>query len=139
MPNSELIDLDPATVMEDVKLDKLKKALRAAYELAAENHPLSFYKEVLQNYQEDLIQQEKAKAAKAAATPKGKKTKAADEADEDIEMEDVADAEETPAKDKKAKKRKAEDAAEVRWRERAVPKLQQPADLLSDAAAFRLG
>lgn len=110
MPNSDLIDLDPATVL-DVKLDKMRKTLQAAHELAAKHHPLSYYKELLQNFQEDLIQQEKAKAAKAA-TPKGKKSKAVDD-DGDVEMADAADSDETPAKDKKAKKRKAEESAEV--------------------------
>lgn len=110
VPNTDLIELDPATVL-DVKMDKMRKTLQAAHQLASENHPLSYYKEVLQNYQEELIEQEKAKAAKAA-TPKGKKTKAASEEDEDVDMEDAPDAE-TPAKDKKAKKRKAEDSAEV--------------------------
>jgi len=74
VPNTELIELDPETVL-DVKMDKMRKTLQAAHHLAAESHPLSFYKEVLQNYQEELIEQEKAKAAKAA-TPKGKKSKA---------------------------------------------------------------
>lgn len=109
-----MIDLDPATVLDNVNLEKMRKPLQAAHQLAAENHPLSYYKEVLQNYQEELIEQEKAKAAKAA-TPKGKKSKAASEDTEDVEMED-APAAETPAKDKKAKKRKAEDNAEVSWR-----------------------
>ncbi len=111
VPNTELIELDPETVL-DVKMDKMRKTLQAAHHLAAESHPLSFYKEVLQNYQEELIEQEKAKAAKAA-TPKGKKSKAISEDDEDIDMEDAPAVEETPAKDKKAKKRKAEESAEV--------------------------
>ena len=106
-----MIELDPATVL-DVKLDKMRKTLQAAHHLASESHPLSYYKEVLQNYQEELIEQEKAKAAKAA-TPKGKKSKAVSEDDEDIDMEDAPEVDETPAKDKKAKKRKAEDSAEV--------------------------
>jgi siderophore synthetase component len=119
VPNTELIDLDPATVL-DVKLDKMRKTLQAAHHLAAEQHPLSYYKEVLQNYQEELIQQEKAKAAKAA-TPKGKKSKAVSEEDEDVEMEDaVAEGDETPIKDKKAKKRKAEDSAEVPLPDRSL-------------------
>jgi len=118
VPNTELIDLDPATVL-DVKLDKMRKTLQAAHHLAAENHPLSYYKEVLQNYQEELIEQEKAKAAKAA-TPKGKKSKAVTEEDEDVEMEDAPEMDETPAKDKKAKKRKAEGSAEVGFPVRRV-------------------
>lgn len=120
MPNSELIDLDPAAVQEDVKAGKMKKALHAAHELAAKQHPLSFYKEVLQNYQEELIQKERAKAAKAA-TPKGKKSKAVED-DEDVEMADAPEPEETPAKDKKAKKRKAEESAEVSCSSRLIGK-----------------
>ncbi|KAJ4295695.1 hypothetical protein N0V88_004397 [Collariella sp. IMI 366227] len=110
VPNTELIDLDPATVME-VKVDKMRKTLQEAHKLAAKNHPLSFYKEVLHSFQEELIEQSKAKAAKAAATPKGKKTKAASEEDEDVDMEDAPEVEKTPA-NKKAKKRKAEDSVE---------------------------
>lgn len=107
MPNSDLIDLDPEAI-KDVKVEK-KKALQAAYNLAAEQHPLSYYKNLLKSYQDDLIQQEKARAAKAA-TPKGKK-KAASEEDEDVEMEDSPGAEETPAKD--TKKRKAGEGVDV--------------------------
>ncbi|KAK4099789.1 hypothetical protein N658DRAFT_487379 [Parathielavia hyrcaniae] len=120
VPNTELIELDPATVL-DVKMDKMRKTLQAAHHLASENHPLSFYKEVLQNYQEELIEQEKAKAAKAA-TPKSKKSKAVSEEDEDVEMEDAGEASETPAKDKKTKKRKAEESAETPQRSESVKK-----------------
>ncbi|KAK4237851.1 hypothetical protein C8A03DRAFT_34150 [Achaetomium macrosporum] len=121
VPNTELIELDPATVLQDVKLDKMRKSLQIAHQLAAENHPLSYYKELLQNYQEELIEQEKAKAAKAA-TPKGKKTKAASDEDEDVDMADAPDVEETPAKDKKAKKRKADESAETPQRSDSVKK-----------------
>jgi hypothetical protein len=115
VPNSDLIDLDPATVM-DVKMDKMRKDLQVAHELASHNHPLSHYKELLQQFQEDLMEQEKAKEAKAAAkaTPKGKKAKAAAGEDGDVDMDDAADEDGTPPKEKKsAKKRKAEDTAEV--------------------------
>jgi len=99
-------------------MEKMRKDLVLAHELAAKNHPLSHYKDLLHQFQEDLMEQEeKAKEAKAAkATPKGKKGKAAADADEDgdVEMEDAADEDGTPPKEKKAKKRKAEDTAEVR-------------------------
>jgi hypothetical protein len=112
VPNTELIELDPATVLQDVKLEKMRKTLQVAYQLAAENHSLDYYKELLQTYQEELIQAEKEKAAKAA-TPKGKKSKAASEEYDDVDMADAPDVGETPAKDKKAKKRKADESAEV--------------------------
>ncbi|KAL1837431.1 hypothetical protein VTJ49DRAFT_3783 [Mycothermus thermophilus] len=117
VPNTELIDLDPQTVL-DVKLDKMRKDLQLAHKLAAEQHPLSYYKELLQSYQEELIEQEKAKAAKLA-TPKGKKSKArAASEDEDVEMEDAP--EEDPKKS--AKKRKAEGSAETPQRADSVKK-----------------
>ncbi|KAL2134752.1 hypothetical protein VTI74DRAFT_10908 [Chaetomium olivicolor] len=120
VPNTELIDLDPETVL-DVKMDKMRKTLQEAHKLAAAQHPLSYYKEVLQNFQEELIEQSKAKAAKAAATPKGKKAKAVSEEDEDVDMEDVPEVDQTPA-NKKAKKRKAEDSAETPQRSDSVKK-----------------
>lgn len=101
-----------------MKSDKMRKDLQAAHDLAAEHHPLSYYKDVLHQFQEDLIEQEKARAAKAA-TPKGKKSKSAAAAaedgdeDEDVEMADAADDDGTTPKEKKVKKRKAEDSAEV--------------------------
>lgn len=109
--NTELIELDPEAI-KDIKMDKMRKDLAAAHRLAAETHPLSYYKDVLQNFQEELLELEKAKAAKAAATPKGKKSKAAVSEDEDVEMADASD--EQPQTDKKkAKKRKAEEPVEV--------------------------
>lgn len=136
MPNTELIELDHSTVL-DVKLDKMKKTLQAAHHLAAENHPLSYYKELLQNYQEDLIQQEKERAAKAA-TPKGKKSKTVSDEDEDVDMED-ASATETPAKDKKAKKRKAEESAEVSLLVAVMGGCWRLTDLLADTTALGFG
>ncbi len=90
--------------------DKMRKDLQAAHELASHNHPLSFFKHVLQQFQEEL---EQAKAAQLVAqtTPskKSKKTKAAaEEEEEDVEMPDV-DEEEAAGKEKKPKKRKADD------------------------------
>jgi hypothetical protein len=136
VPNTELIELDPETVL-DVKLDKMRKTLQAAHHLAAKSHPLSYYKEVLQSYQEELIEQEKAKAAKAA-TPKGKKTKVVSEDDEDVEMEDAPEAE-TPAKDKKAKKRKAEGSVEVSSTGRPLGGSAHRLTTIADAAACRFG
>ena len=114
--NAELIDLDPDTV-QDAKTEKMRKDLQAAHDLAAENNDLDFYKGVLQQFQEDLIEQEKTKAAKAAATPKSKKSKAvaAVDEDDDVDMAEAGeDEDEQPiVKEKKPKKRKAEEAAEA--------------------------
>ncbi|KAK4131873.1 hypothetical protein BT67DRAFT_137269 [Trichocladium antarcticum] len=117
VPNTDLIELDPKTVL-DVKMDKMKKALQAAHHLAAKSHPLSHYKEVLQSYQEDLIEQEKARAAEEATAT----SKALNDDGEDFEMEDAPTGLETPAKSKKAKKRKAEDSVETPQRSESVKK-----------------
>ncbi len=111
VPNSDLIELDPETVL-NVKMDKMRKDLQAAHKLAAENHPLQYFKGVLQEFQEDLLAKQKAKEAKAA-TPSKKKKKEAEEAeDEDEEMADADDG--TEGKEKKSsKKRKAEENIEV--------------------------
>jgi hypothetical protein len=103
-----LTDLDPATVMDNLA-DKMTKDLRLAYEVASNGHSLEHFKEVLQQFQEDLV----AKAEAKAQTPakKGKKGKAAVEDDEDVEMADAAD--EGPAAEKKSKKRKADEETPV--------------------------
>jgi hypothetical protein len=112
VPNSDLIDLDPDTVIEG-KSDKMRKDLQAAYDLAAENNDLRFYKEVLQRYQEEQLEKQRQRAAKAA-TPKSKKAKVVTDDDEDVEMADAADEDDsTPPPKKSAKKRKAEDSVEV--------------------------
>lgn len=111
VPNSDLIDLDPETVIEG-KTDKMRKDLQAAYDLAAENNDLHFYKDVLRRYQEEQVEKERQKAAKAA-TPKSKKSKVVTD-DEDVEMADAADEDDsTPPPKKSVKKRKAEDSVEV--------------------------
>ena len=105
--NADLIDLDPATVM-DVKMDKMRKDLQAAHELASENHPLEYYKDLLQQFQEEQLAQEEAKekaradkAAKAAALSKPKKGKAVVDEEEDVAMPDAGDDDNTPVKVKK--------------------------------------
>lgn len=112
IPNTSLVDLDPETVM-DVKMEKMRKDLQEAHQLASEGNSLDYYKGVLQQYQEDLIEKQKAKEAKSQSTPakKGKKAKAED--DEDVDMEDAVE-DEGKGKAKKTKKRKAEESAEVR-------------------------
>lgn len=94
---------------------KIRKDLKAAFELAAEQHPLEHYKDILHKFEEDLLAQEEAKKA-AAATPKKSKKGKAKDADEDVEM---ADADESSTA--KAKKRKAEDGENVRTLPQSVP------------------
>ncbi len=116
IPNFDLEDLDTETV-GDVQEGKMRKDLYHAHKLAAENHDLDFYKQVLQDFQDqrqaELEAKAAAKAEKAAkAANKGKrKSKAAaevEDGDEDVEMEDVAgDEDEGESKPKSSKKRKA--------------------------------
>ena len=105
MPNTDLVDLNTETIL-DVKMDKMRKDLQNAYKLAAESHPLSYFKGVLQAYQEELLAKQE---AKAAATPAKKKKKVEDD---DLEMGDMDD-EEGTTKKKSTKKRKADENAEV--------------------------
>jgi hypothetical protein len=113
VPNTDLEELDPETVAS-AKMDKMRKDLQAAHDLASENHPLDHYKGVLQQFQEDMIQQQKAKEAKAVTPTKKKKTAKAEAEEEDVEMAGAADNDdESEVKEKKLKKRKAEESAEV--------------------------
>lgn len=86
----------------------MRKDLKLAFELAAEQNPLEHYKEILQSFQEELIAQEEAKKEAAATPKKSKKGKAKASDDEDVDMDDVDEAPKP-----KTKKRKAaeEDAA----------------------------
>lgn len=86
----------------------MRKDLQAAYELAAEGHDLDYYKDLLQQFQEELVAKEEAKKTKKS------KAIAADSMDLDVE-EDA-----TPAK--KSKKRKAEDETAVS----ALPQRNRP-------------
>ncbi|KAF3762398.1 hypothetical protein M406DRAFT_264694 [Cryphonectria parasitica EP155] len=120
--NKDLIDLDPEKVMEQVNA-KMRKDLIVAHQLAEEHHDLAYYKGVLNQFQEELLEKQKAAEAKAAAaaTPKAskKKTKAAAAAaDEDVDMEDIDD--EPSAK--KEKKRKNPEDAETPQRSDSVKK-----------------
>lgn len=112
----------------------MRKDLAAAHLLAAEQHDLEFYKEILKTFMEaramELEAKEAAKAAKKAekaekaekASKPKRKPKAPvddDDADGDIEMVDApaeADSEEAEAassEKKNKKKRKASDDGEV--------------------------
>ncbi|PHH89035.1 hypothetical protein CDD83_6732 [Cordyceps sp. RAO-2017] len=103
----------------DTITEKMRKDLRAAFELAVEHHPVEHYKQILKNFQEEQIAQEEAKK-QAAATPKKPKkgkAKAVDE-DEDVDMEDV----DAAPKSAKTKKRKAEDESNAPQRPESVKK-----------------
>jgi|SRR3569833_14740 len=112
VPNSDLHDLDPTTVLDLVN-DKMRKDLQKAHQLAAEAKPLSYYKDILREFQDNLDKQE-AERREAQAAKKAKKSKPASAAEDegDVEMGE-ADEETGTASEKKSKKRKAEDDAPV--------------------------
>lgn len=99
VPNTSLQELSPDQASAAIN-DKMRKDLQSAYELASEGNGLDFYKDVLQQFQEDLVAKEEAQ--------KAKKKKAAAAAADEMDIDAV---DKTPAK--KTKKRKAEDEVAV--------------------------
>ncbi|EXV00666.1 PWWP domain protein [Metarhizium robertsii] len=104
--NTNLSELS-AEKAKDTINDKMRKDLKAAYELAIEHHPVEYYKDILKSFQEELIAQEEARKEAAATPKKGKKGKSKAAEEEDAEVI------EPDASAKKSKKRKAEDEVAV--------------------------
>lgn len=117
------MDLDLETVGQVP--ETLRKDLYQAHQLAAEKHDLDFYRQVLQEFQEQQLAEAEAKkeaqAAKAAAKGKGKRKSAVTVTDEeaggeDVEMADitadVAEGGQPKERSKASKKRKATADAE---------------------------
>ncbi|KAI8683975.1 PWWP domain-containing protein [Fusarium keratoplasticum] len=117
VPNTSLTELTPEKASDSIT-EKMRKDLREAFELASQNNPIDYYKDVLKQFQEELIAQEEAKKEAAATPKKSKKGKAKAPAD-DLEMDDVDD--DVPEKPK-SKKRKAEDDASTPQRSDSVKK-----------------
>ncbi|TQV95701.1 PWWP domain-containing protein [Cordyceps javanica] len=118
--NTTLTELTAEKASNSIN-DKMRKDLRAAFELAVEQHPVEHYKKVLAAFEEELLLQqqalEEAEAARkeAAATPKrSKKSKKAE--DDDVDMADVDSAK------PKSKKRKAEEETSTPQRSDSVKK-----------------
>ncbi|ETN42900.1 uncharacterized protein HMPREF1541_02058 [Cyphellophora europaea CBS 101466] len=116
IPNTDLADLDPEQCKNASEKGKTK-ALVAAYAVAAENHDLDHFKNMLAEHakamEEDEIRKHEEQQAKLEAKSKAKadkkkrksepKPKAADD-DEDLEMADVDDSAEVKKSSKKRKK-----------------------------------
>ncbi|KAL7944820.1 hypothetical protein V8C42DRAFT_326009 [Trichoderma barbatum] len=99
--------------------DKMRKDLKAAFELAIEQNSIEHYKDILQSFQDELIAQEEAKKEAAATPKKSKKGKAkASDEDEDVDMEDVDEA----PKPKPKKRKAAEEETNVPQRSDSVKK-----------------
>lgn len=105
--NTALSELS-AEKAKDTIAEKMRKDLRAAFELAAEDHSIEHYKDILQSFQDELTAQEEAKKEALATPKKSKKGKAKVSDDDDVEMADV---DEVPKS--KSKKRKAEEEINV--------------------------
>ncbi|PNP40303.1 hypothetical protein TGAMA5MH_07781 [Trichoderma gamsii] len=99
--------------------DKMRKDLKAAFELAIEQNSIEHYRAILQSFQDELIAQEEARKEAAATPKKSKKGKAkVTDEDEDVDMED---AEEAP-KAKPKKRKAADEEAAVPQRSESVKK-----------------
>ncbi|KAM5384019.1 hypothetical protein ACJA88_003174 [Fusarium oxysporum] len=112
VPNTGLTELTPEKARETIT-EKMRKDLKEAFSLAAEHNSIEHYKDVLKQFQDELLAKQQ-----AAATPKKSKKGKAKAADEDVEMEDADDASEKS----KSKKRKAEDDASTPQRPESVKK-----------------
>ncbi|KIH87829.1 hypothetical protein SPBR_04874 [Sporothrix brasiliensis 5110] len=126
VPNTDMIDLDPEKALAAIN-DKMRKDLQKAHQLAAEHHPLSYYKDLLRQFQEELEEAEEAKRqaaeAKRLAASTPKKSKKAPK--EDVDMLDVPeddDDEQPTTASKKSKKRKAEEDTQTPQRSDSVKK-----------------
>ncbi|KAM5373823.1 hypothetical protein ACJZ2D_006785 [Fusarium nematophilum] len=118
VPNTSLTELTPEKAQNTIT-EKMRKDLKEAFILAAEDNSVEYYKDMLKQFQEELIAQEEARR-EAAATPKKSKKGKAKAADDDVDMEDVDDA--AQEKSKSSKKRKADDDVSTPQRSDSVKK-----------------
>ncbi|KAH6604716.1 hypothetical protein Trco_006423 [Trichoderma cornu-damae] len=103
--------------------DKMRKDLKAAFELAIEQNSVEHYKEILQSFQDELIAQEEARKEAAATPKKPKKGKAkASDEDEDVDMEDVDEAPKSKPKKRKATDEDTNNYGQVPQRSESVKK-----------------
>lgn len=119
MPNTELTPLDVESVTAPLEKGK-SKLLLAAYEKAAEQHDLKYFKEMLVDHQKAIQEDQEAQAEKEAkkankAKRKSTTTAAAPVVDAD-EMEVDEEATTPKPKSKKRKKDQEDDAADEKVR-----------------------
>lgn len=115
--NTAFTDLSSEKASQSIN-DKMRKDLKAAFELAAEHHPVKHYKEILKTYQDEIIARQEAEKA-AVATPKKSKKAKAEEEEEDVEMADA-----TQSAKSKSKKRKADENTSVSSKTAVKPSQQ---------------
>ncbi|KAG5924370.1 hypothetical protein E4U53_003419 [Claviceps sorghi] len=114
--NTNLSELSAEKARDTIN-DKMRKDLKAAFELAIEQHPIQYYKDILQSFQDELLAQEEARREAAATPKKGKKNKS-----KAVDEEGDADMMDVDASAKKSKKRKAEDEVATPQRSDSVKK-----------------
>lgn len=117
-PNTDLLPFDLEAIKKDVEAGnsaKKSKALWEAYVVAAKGHDLAYFKELLQNHEKAIQDDEAAKEAKreekAEKAKKAAKRKSSAAVDtEDVEMEDGDDTAAASAKKAKPSKKRKKDA-----------------------------
>ncbi|KAF5003043.1 hypothetical protein FDECE_10389 [Fusarium decemcellulare] len=115
--NASLTSLSPEKARDTIA-EKMRKDLKEAFTLASQDNPVEFYKDILKQFQEELIAQEEAKR-EAAATPRKSKKGKAKAVENDLDMEDVDDVVQEKTK---SKKRKADDDVSTPQRSDSVKK-----------------
>ncbi|KAL4913811.1 hypothetical protein BDW62DRAFT_156926 [Aspergillus aurantiobrunneus] len=110
IPNTDLTPLNTATC-KDVSEKGKTKSLLAAYGVAAENHDLAHFKDMLADHQRAMQQEEEDREAKAAAKAAAKAEKDAKknkrksmEIHDDVDMEGADEGGKQPKSSKKRKK-----------------------------------
>lgn len=112
IPNTELTPLDPETCKEVSEKGKSKNLI-AAYQLAAENRDLAYFKEMLVDHQRFIEEEEEAKAereAKKASKAKRKSVDASAAADNEVGDADETDVDEDAGETKPKTKKRKKDA-----------------------------
>ncbi|QDS72921.1 hypothetical protein FKW77_007990 [Venturia effusa] len=146
--NTELKPLDMDELKEIVANrspgdKKFSKDLWGAYEVAAEEHDLAFFKGMLVEHEKNIIQSreeeelkahKKAEVAEKKAKRKSTGTTAAADAEGDVTMEDAA-SEDVPKKPKKTPKRKAEKEVEADEEEKGTTKTPKRLKIKASAPA----
>lgn len=105
MPNTDLSPLDTSTCKDTTEKGK-SKPLLAAYEKAAEQHGLEYFKDMLADHQKAVKEDLEAQAERDAKKAHKSKRKSTDVPMEDADDMDVDDEAEGPKP--KSKKRKKE-------------------------------
>jgi hypothetical protein len=117
IPNTDLTPLSVEDVTNFSEKGKAKN-LVAAYHVAAEEHDLQYFKDMLAEHMQAMIEDQEAreakaaeKAAKADKKKKRKSTEAVD--DEDVDMDDAENEGGGPKKGSKKRKKEADSDGET--------------------------